>query len=132
MNAGQRWEWCIASRLDALSALRAEVRGVALACGFGESAADDLALCVHEAASNAIVHGNLGDESRDARVTILAHDDALEVSVRNDGPGFDAASLSDSDVGEEPRGRGMRIISTLTDSFAWRDGGRELVFVKRV
>lgn len=132
MKPGERRQWRLASRLDALAGLRSEVRDLAMAHGFADGAADDLALCVHEAVSNAIVHGNRGDERERVEVDIVPQDSGLRVRVRNAGPGFDAERLrAEADAGDRPRGRGMRIISSLTSEFDWRDDGRELTFLKR-
>lgn len=122
----------LASRLDALGSVRADARAVALEHGFDAQAAEDFALCVHEAVSNAIVHGNREDPSLLVEVRIEPEGAALRATVSNSGPGFDpAATLAPARDHEQPRGRGMRIIRSLTDEYAWLDGGRKLTFLKR-
>jgi serine/threonine-protein kinase RsbW len=133
MKPGEPRRFVVPSRLDELAALRGEVRALALEHGFSAAAADDFQLCVHEAASNAILHGNRLDENEVVQVTITAEGPALRATVRNGGPGFDPRAAQESlGVGaERPRGRGMLLIAGLTEGMAWSDGGREVTFVKR-
>jgi serine/threonine-protein kinase RsbW len=119
------------SRLDTLGPLRTDMRKLACRHGFPSAAADDFALCVHEAVSNAIVHGNRQAPETEVAVTITSVGQALRVVVCNGGPGFDpAGALDDQQTAEDrPRGRGMQIIRSLAREFRWRDQGRELTFV---
>ncbi|MBI5835568.1 MAG: ATP-binding protein [Armatimonadetes bacterium] len=133
MKPGEARHYELPSRLDTLGALRAEVRALALEHGFSLQAADDFELCIHEAVSNAMVHGHGLDATRLVHVAVEAERQALRATVSDSGPGFDVvATLKDlSSAGEEPRGRGLRIISTLSDSPQWVDQGRRLIFTKQ-
>lgn len=120
----------IPSRLDRLGALRGEVHRFARDHGFAPLAAEDLGLCVHEAASNAMVHGNRDDESLGVEVTLTVEADGIRVAVTNGGPGFDAATLPPyTDERSDPRGRGMRIIHALAHDVSWSDAGRTIAFL---
>ena len=123
----------VASRLEQLGGVRSSAREFAVEHGFPPALADDLALCVHEAVSNAIVHGNQEDEQLQVEVSLTSHGGALRVTVRNEGPGFDSEAVMQAlrDDGEQPRGRGMRIIASLSNDVTWSDHGRELTFVAR-
>jgi serine/threonine-protein kinase RsbW len=116
--------------LEALAALRAEVRALALAHGLAPAAAEDFELCLHEAASNAIVHGNRGEPGAPVEIAIEPEGAGLRATVRNGGPGFDFAAMVAGlqTAGERPRGRGFLVIASLVDDFEWRDEGRELTF----
>ncbi|MBI2300584.1 MAG: ATP-binding protein [Armatimonadetes bacterium] len=132
-GSGEPLRLAIASRLDALGGVRAQAKALALDHGFDPQAAEDFALCVHEAVSNAIVHGNREDEQQAVEVCIEPDDGGLRATVRNGGPGFDvaAAMAGGTEVGDRPRGRGMQIIRTLSDESEWTDRGRRLSFLKR-
>ena len=119
----------VPSRLDALGPIRGRVLDYVGQLGFAEQAAEDLVLCVHEAVSNAIVHGNREAEELPVDVLIEALDGGVRVTVRNHGPGFEFDQLADRRPTDEPRGRGMKIIRSLAADIAWNDQGRELVFV---
>lgn len=131
----ERRTWQVPSRLTALGPIRAEMLALARDHGFDEPGADDFALLVHEALSNAIVHGNGDGADRPVLLRVDTDGDALHVTVRDEGDGFDVAAvlrpaLIDADNGQ-PRGRGTRIIRSLADEYAWRDGGREVWLMKR-
>jgi len=133
MRPGEARQFELPSRLDTLGALRCEVRALALEHGFSPQAADDFELCIHEAVSNAMVHGHGLDADRLVRVVIEPDDRALRATVTDTGPGFDVVStLADLEsAGEEPRGRGLRIIATLSADRQWCDSGRQLTFTKQ-
>lgn len=123
--------WSIPCRVDALGPLRIQARQVAEEHGFETDPADDFALCVHEAVSNAIVHGHGENSDLPVDVEIEPLPDGLKVTVRNQGPQFDVDAVLGRQPGDGPRGRGMNIIRSLTDEAVWADGGRLLTFVKR-
>lgn len=123
--------WSIPCRVEALGPLRVQARQVAEASGFEPDPADDFALCVHEAVSNAIVHGHGEHSDLPVEVEIEPVADGLRVTVRNHGPRFDVEAVLGRQAGDGPRGRGMNIIRSLTDEAVWADGGRLLTFVKR-
>ncbi len=126
-------EFQVPSRLDALGPLRAQVHDYAVRQGFDPDAAEDLVLCVHEALSNAIVHGHREDASLAVYLALDPAEGGLRVTVRDQGAGFDVAGTLHSldEAGDQPRGRGMVIIRSLCDEYAWRDSGRELTFLIR-
>ena len=128
---------------------------------FDESSRMRVGMAVHEASVNAIVHGNLevdsalkaGDwaiylaevQRRAARspyaerrvtVTIRAARDPqlLEVRVRDEGRGYDPATLPDptdpANIGRAS-GRGLLLIRTFFDEVRHEQGGREIVMTRR-
>lgn len=133
MTAGGGDVFSLPSRLDALVGLRAEVERRARAMQFSDDEVADIVLCVHEAVSNAIVHGNGEVEALPVEVSLERLADGLRVTVRNRGPGFDAAGVMRETAApaEGPRGRGLRIIERLSDEHSWSDDGRQLTFVRR-
>ncbi|NWG75249.1 MAG: ATP-binding protein [Rubrivivax sp.] len=131
MSADAEKRILLPSRLDRLGALRQEVYAFAEAHGLAPLAAEDLGLCVHEAASNAMVHGNGDDETQLVEVVLIAEVEGIRVTVTNGGPGFDHESLPGGLVpGDRPRGRGLRIIHRLAQDVTWSDQGRSLSFLK--
>lgn len=128
---------------------------------FDEAARMRVGMAVHEAAVNAIVHGNLevssdlkaGDWAvylaevkgragrppyRDRRVTVTIRaarrPPSLEVRVRDQGRGYDPAALPDP---TDPAnldlscGRGLLLIRTFFDDVTHNAAGTEITMVKR-
>jgi CheY-like chemotaxis protein/anti-sigma regulatory factor (Ser/Thr protein kinase) len=116
-------------------------------------------VAVEEALLNAIFHGNLEVSSelrqeddaafhrlaeerrhlppyRDRRVHLratLSRNEAVFV-VRDEGPGFDPASLPDPTAPEnldQTSGRGLLLIQTFMDEIAYNRSGNELTMIKR-
>jgi len=116
-------------------------------------------VAVEEALLNAIIHGNLEVSSelrqvddaafhrlaeerrhqppyRERRVHLratLARNEAVFV-VRDEGPGFDPASLPDPTDPEnlgQTSGRGLLLIQTFMDEIAYNRSGNELTMIKR-
>ena len=118
-----------------------------------------IAVALHEALVNAIVHGNLeigskqSDESdewyeqelkerqeddryRDRRVHLIAEENRSEVAyvIQDEGNGFDPAQLPDpTDPANLERlgGRGLLLIRTFMDEVSFNESGNQITMVKR-
>ncbi len=104
--------------------------------GFTEDHRDDIAISVTEAVNNAICHGNNNDPNRRVIIEFDKGKDALKVSVRDEGGGFNPGDVDDPRKPEnlmKPCGRGLLIIRKLMDEvwFACRKNGMQVVMVKR-
>jgi len=97
-------------------------------------------LAVRETVINAIKHGNCNDVAKRVYLefTLLSGKEAgVHIRVRDEGCGFDPASLSDPLKSEnifKPSGRGIFLIRSLMDELAFEKtprGGTEVVMVKR-
>lgn len=109
----------------------------------------DIELALHEAVSNAVVHGNLAVSSFDelsvsamerfavemagrledpalgtrlVEVACDCHDGLLVVEVADQGQGFDAHR----EAGNMASGRGLLLIDALSDGYQLLDGGRRI------
>ena len=120
------------SGIDALKRFTPEI------VGFDESIRYDVALAVHEALSNAIVHGNDSVASKPVNVEFqVGSEQSLKVKVRDQGEGFRVEDIPDPTAPANllrPNGRGVFYIRKLMDevdfSHTDRHGG-ELVMVKK-
>ena len=105
--------------------------------GFSEDACTQVTLSVIEAGTNAIQHGSRGDPARPVDVAFTLHPDRLEVSVHDQGSGFDLAAVSgDVTLPErlfDARGRGIFIMRACMDSvdFTFDESGTTCCLVKR-
>ncbi|PBC70626.1 serine/threonine-protein kinase RsbW [Streptomyces sp. TLI_235] len=90
--------------------------GVAAACGLGEDGSDRLALAVHEAVANAVLHGNRQDAAKRVRLAWQVRGDRLRITVGDDGSGFVPPPPADR-PNLTPSGRGLVMIGHLTDGY---------------
>jgi len=81
-----------------------------------------LALSVAEAASNSMLHGNKLDINKKVQVTINISDKKMIVKFKDEGEGFDRASVPDPTAPEnilKDSGRGIHIMSTFLDDLRY-------------
>ncbi len=116
-------------------------------------------VALREALVNAVVHGNLevssklheesptrffevvkerqADEryrNRIVRVTATYSPAEVVYTIKDDGTGFDTASLpdpTDLDNLDKPSGRGLMLIRTFMDEVTWTEKGNEIRMIKR-
>jgi serine/threonine-protein kinase RsbW len=108
----------IPSSLDQLSEVDSAVEQIAREMGFGESACADLGICITEAVSNAIVHAHHEQADKVVEISFERLAGALRVVIRDYGPGFEIAQVSDPTLPEnllKVRGRGLHLIRALMD-----------------
>jgi serine/threonine-protein kinase RsbW len=110
---------------------------LAKAVGFDEDSCDDICFAVHEAVVNAIQHGNEGEEARHVTLQLVLHPDRLEISIRDQGLGFDPGGVPNPLTAEnlsKPSGRGIHLMRALMDDVSFRRlaGGMEVTMLKRL
>ena len=119
----------IPSRLGFEKVAMGTAESVARLMGFPAARIEDLKTAVAEACINAMEHGNKLNDKLSVGVVLSATDDALEVKVMDNGPGFQAAPHQ-PDIDrkmrgeEEARGMGMFLIQALVDEAEWVKGSR--------
>ena len=120
------------SRIEAISEAAEAVADAARRLGFSEDAMFGIDLSVREAVTNAVLHGNLQDESVPFEVGVVGTDAGLVVTVRDRGQGFDPTRVADPTAEEnlhKASGRGILFMRTFMDEVAWEhpEGGGTLV-----
>ncbi|TWU65265.1 response regulator [Crateriforma conspicua] len=127
---------------------------------FDEGSRMQISMALDEALLNAMIHGNLEVSSklreledgeayremidrrtkeppfcdRRVRVEMAANKESVRFVIRDEGNGFDVASLPDpTDPAnlENVSGRGLLLINAFMDSVSHNDVGNELIMVKR-
>lgn len=79
-----------------------------------------------EAVTNAICHGNQNDENKSVRIQLKKCKDKLAFRVSDEGGGFDYQNLPDPtcpEFIEQPGGRGVFLMRTLSDEIEFLDNG---------
>jgi serine/threonine-protein kinase RsbW len=126
----------IPSRLELLSLLDRVSTLLCDRAGLSEDACTQVTLSVIEAGTNAIQHGSGRDASRPVDVVFTLHPDRLEVTVHDQGPGFDLGAVSGDITSPErlldARGRGIFIMRACMDTvdFVFDGSGTTCLLVK--
>jgi serine/threonine-protein kinase RsbW len=116
---------------------------IARMAGLDEDARHWVNVAVRESVINAIKHGNGHDERKRVHVEFTplrtsAPPEGIQIRVRDEGPGFDPATLPDPLAPEnllKSSGRGIFLIRSFMDEMVLQrapEGGMEVVMVKRV
>ena len=121
-------ELSLPSRIDTVSTAAAAVAEFLSRSGITEDAAFGIDMAVREAVTNAVVHGNRQDENKTVDVTLKSSPDAVEISVHDQGMGFNPESVPDPTAEEnilKASGRGIFFMRSFMDEVDWliRPGG---------
>lgn len=130
-------ELSLPSRIDTVATAAAAVAEFLNRSGISEEAAFGIDLAVREAVTNAVLHGNRQDESKTVDVTLKSSPDAVEISVHDQGAGFNPDDVPDPTAAEnilKSSGRGIFFMRTFMDEVDWSirpGGGTTVRMVKR-
>ena len=101
--------------------------------GFEGECLFSIRLALEEAIINAIRHGNKFDESKPVDVTYTVTDEKMEVTIVDQGEGFDPDDVPDPTADENlenPSGRGVMLIRTFMDEVEYTKNGCSVRMVK--
>ncbi len=104
------------------------------AAGYGERAEFGVRLALEEALINAMKHGNKMDRRRMIRVRYLLDDRQVEISVADEGNGFDPSAVpdpTDDENLEVAHGRGIVLMRAYVDELRFNEKGNEVTLIKR-
>jgi len=89
----------------------------------------DIFVALQEALANAVLHGCQNDSSKTIYCSVEIDPGAFTIIIRDPGPGFDVdAAMQSTEAGANTttHGRGIRLIRSLMDEVAYRNGGSEV------
>jgi serine/threonine-protein kinase RsbW len=130
-------ELSLPSRIETVAAAAAAVAEFIGRSGVSEDAAFGIDMAVREAVTNAVLHGNRQDETKTVDIVLKSSPDAVEISVHDQGPGFNPEEVPDPTANEnilKASGRGIFFMRTFMDEVDWLirpEGGTTVRMLKR-
>ena len=121
-------ELSLPSRIDTIATAAAAVAEFVGRSGISDDAAFGIDMAVREAVTNAVIHGNRQDDDKTVDITLKSSPDAVEISVHDQGPGFNPEEIPDPTAEEnilKASGRGIFFMRSFMDEVDWliRPGG---------
>lgn len=115
-------ELVLPSRLEAISEAAEAAADFVRRSGLGEDAAYGVDMAIREAVTNAVLHGNRRDEMKAVEVSFKCSPGEIEITVRDQGEGFDPESVPDPTDPQnlmKTGGRGLLFMRTFMDALEW-------------
>ena len=125
------------SRIETVATAAAAVAEFIGRSGIGDEAAFGIDMAVREAVTNAVLHGNRQDDNKTVDIVLKSSPDAVEISVHDQGPGFNPEEVPDPTANEnilKASGRGIFFMRTFMDEVDWLirpEGGTTVRMLKR-
>jgi serine/threonine-protein kinase RsbW len=100
---------------------------------YGERDIFSIKLALEEALINAIKHGNQLDRNKKVRVAFCVTSDRFDVTIADEGPGFDPADVPDPTAVENlerPSGRGLMLMRHYMNDVCYNSAGNAVSMSK--
>jgi serine/threonine-protein kinase RsbW len=133
-NANHSLGFTIPSDFIAARDVQRQVMAAVARNGFNDDSTFAVRIALEEGLVNAIKHGNKGDPGKQVRVEATITPDRAEITIEDEGPGFDRARVPDPTCDENicrPSGRGILLIESYMNDVRWDRGGRRIRMMKR-
>lgn len=126
------------SRIEAVAEAAAAVSEFMNRLGVAEDVAFGVDMAVREAVTNAVVHGNKLDEAKVVEVRLTSTPTGFEISVHDQGTGFNPKDVPDPTKDEnvlKTSGRGIFFMRNFMDEVEWSadpQGGTSVHMIKKL
>ena len=126
------------SRIEAVNQAAAAVADYMNRLGIGEDIAFGVDMAVREAVTNAVVHGNKLDDTKEVELTLRNTPEVFEISVHDQGSGFNPNDIPDPTTDEnilKTSGRGIFFMRNFMDEVNWSPhpkGGTSVRMIKKL
>ena len=90
-------------------------------------------LTLEEAFLNAVKHGNKNDPTKKVKVDYSVNSEKVEITITDEGTGFEPESVDDPRFGEglyEPGGRGLLLMNSYMDIVKYSEHGNSVYMVR--
>jgi anti-sigma regulatory factor (Ser/Thr protein kinase) len=125
-------ELIISSDLDNLKKVEKFCQKICHTVGFSDEQCDNMAIALTELAINAIMHGNKEDKRKKVTIHSVFKDDRIEVSISDEGGGFDPDKLPNptnpQNIWKE-HGRGIFLVQNLIDEVIFQKTGEGMKII---
>ena len=138
MTEEYRFHLAIGSRFENIELVQVVLRDCLERLGMEEDTRHWVDVAVREALANAIKHGNRQDTSKRIHLEMNVVGENLQISIRDEGEGFDPTAVDDPLAPEnrlKTSGRGIFYMKTFMDDVRFRrveGGGMEIVLTKNL
>jgi serine/threonine-protein kinase RsbW len=125
----------ISSKPENITCVERIVDEICEECNIGKEVYGKILMATIEGVNNSIFHGNKLDEHKSVVVTITCDDDMVDISIEDEGDGFDKSKVPDPtlpDNIEEDRGRGVFLMDNLSDEIEYLNNGAKIDMKFRV
>ena len=119
----------INSDIEKLKVVETLVDKLSKKLGVSDEVYGKILISTVEAVNNAILHGNKGDINKMVTVNISADGNVLDITVTDEGEGFEYSNLPDPTDPkniENLHGRGVFLMRRLADSIEYNTSGNEV------
>ena len=100
---------------------------------FSEEEVFAVHLALEEAFINAVKHGNKMEPSKAVRIDFSMDEDKIEISMTDEGEGFDPEVIPDPRYGDnlyKPAGRGMLLMRSFMDVVEYNKKGNSVMMIR--
>ena len=118
----EQTELTLPSRIEAVNEAAAAIAGMLSRLGVAEGITYGIDMALREAVTNAVLHGNKQDPAKFVRIIAKSSSDRLEISVHDEGGGFNPAEVPDPTETEnilKSSGRGIFFMRNFMDDVQW-------------
>lgn len=115
------------SQIAAVSPLVDQLMSLIRASRAADGSEGDIETALQEALTNAVVHGNRENPNKHVELICrCAADGAVDITIQDEGDGFDSSSIPDPTAPENrmsAHGRGIYLMRSLMDDVRFEDHG---------
>ena len=119
-------EITFASKIDNIAQVETFLEEISAEHKFGDEIYGNILVAILEAVNNAILHGNLFDQTKSVTVSFSIENNQYTFRITDEGEGFDYETIPDPTMAENienPHGRGVFLMRHLADSVEYSNNG---------
>ncbi|HEV7396647.1 MAG TPA: ATP-binding protein [Pyrinomonadaceae bacterium] len=131
-------ELTLPSRFESVEEAAGSIADLLKRSGVTDDVLFGVDMAVREAVTNAVLHGNKQDDKKFVLVTTRTSPDRLEISVHDEGEGFNPEDVPDPTDSEnilKTSGRGIFFMRTFMNDVEWfirPEGGTTVKMIKQL